>query len=121
MSLTTDGSKLYGTASGGSAGDGTLFSFAPPIPGDANEDGTVDINDLTIVLANFGQTAPAWSQGNFCGDATVDVNDLTILLSNFGATSGVAAPGAVPEPPALLLLAAAAALAALACRRRARL
>ena len=26
------------------------------IPGDANLDGKVDVNDLTIVLANFGQT-----------------------------------------------------------------
>ena len=26
------------------------------LPGDANLDGKVDINDLTIVLANYGQT-----------------------------------------------------------------
>ena len=28
----------------------------PTILGDANLDGKVDVNDLTIVLANFGQT-----------------------------------------------------------------
>ena len=33
-------------------------------PGDANGDGKVDINDLTIVLSNFGQTGCAWSQGS---------------------------------------------------------
>ena len=27
-----------------------------PHPGDANEDGRVDINDLTTVLSNFGKT-----------------------------------------------------------------
>ena len=42
----------------------------------------MDINDLTIVLANFGQTGMTWSQGEFTGDGTVDVNDLTIVLAN---------------------------------------
>ena len=68
-------------------------------PGDANGDGQVDVNDLTIVLSNFGQTGCAWSQGCMDGDptGTVDVNDLTIVLSNFGKTysAGIAA---VPEP-----------------------
>ena len=73
-------------------------------PGDANGDGTVDINDLTIVLANFGNTA-AWSQGDFTGDGTVDINDLTIVLANYGTTYGSSAgPAAVPEPSALLLI-----------------
>jgi hypothetical protein len=68
----------------------------------------VDINDLTIVLSNFGQTEMTWSQGDFTGDGTVDVNDLTILLSNFGQSFGSSAVGgvsAVPEPGALALVA----------------
>lgn len=78
------------------------------MPGDANGDGRVDINDLTIVLSNFGQTEMTWSQGDFTGDGTVDVNDLTILLSNFGQSFGSSAVGgvsAVPEPGALALVA----------------
>ena len=67
----------------------------------------MDINDLTIVLANFGQTGMTWSQGDFTGDGTVDVNDLTIVLSNFGYGVNAAAPSAVPEPSALALLALA--------------
>ena len=39
-----------------------------PDPGDANGDGKVDINDLTIVLTNNGKTAMAWSQGDFTGE-----------------------------------------------------
>jgi uncharacterized repeat protein (TIGR03803 family) len=103
---STDGSKLYGGACGGAYGDGTLFSFTPPQPGDANGGGRVDINDLTIVLTNFGRTSVSWSQGDFAGDGTIDMNDLTIVLSNFDKTPG-AALGAVPEPPARVLLALA--------------
>ena len=115
--------------------DGTFASFTVTsfgsfavtgvavMPGDANRDGSVDINDLTIVLTNFGQTGCVWPQGCMDGDptGTVDVNDLTIVLANFGQTAGssAAGPAAVPEPSAILLLAAGVvSLLACACRRR---
>jgi hypothetical protein len=97
----------------GDAANGHAFLLTPLEPGDANGDGRVDINDLTIVLANFGQTGRAWSQGCMDGDPTgaVDVDDLTIVLSNFGyGTTPGAGPAATPEPCAVVLL-----LAALAC------
>ena len=82
------------------------FRAAPDHPGDANGDGKVDINDLTVVLSNFGRTGCAWSQGSMDGDSTgkVDINDLTIVLSNFGVTYG-AGIKAVPEPSIIVLLA----------------
>ena len=45
------------------------FVIYNDLPGDANLDGTVDINDLTIVLANYGQTGMTWTQGEFTGAA----------------------------------------------------
>ena len=67
-SLTLSGSILYGmTATGGADGEGTIFALHA-LPGDANGDGTVDVNDLTIVLSNFGSTGRAWSQGSMDGD-----------------------------------------------------
>jgi hypothetical protein len=48
----------------------------------------------------------AWNEGGFTGDGLVDVNDLTIVLSNFGATAGSPSLAAVPEPSALALLVA---------------
>ena len=80
--------------------------------GDANLDGRVDMNDLTIVLANFGKTTGmSWGTGDFNGDGTVDVNDLTAVLSNFGQVWSASAPSvsAVPEPSGLMLLGLAAA------------
>jgi hypothetical protein len=101
----------------------TLTFPGSPQSGDANGDGSVDINDLTIVLTNYGQTGCAWSQGCMDGDptGTVDINDLTIVLSNYGDTLGAPSPATVPEPSAILLAATAlAALAACAGRKHPR-
>ena len=66
------------------------FVFPQPLPGDANLDGKVDFEDLTILLTNFGKSGATWSQGNF-RDATVDIEDLTILLTHFGLSIGAPA------------------------------
>ena len=91
------------------------------MPGDANLDHKVDINDLTIVLANYSQTGMDWAQGDFTGSGTVDINDLTIVLANYNQTASTAIGGsfsAVPEPGSLLLLVlAAAGLLAYATRK----
>jgi hypothetical protein len=92
------------------------------LPGEVIADGKVDINDLTIVLTNFGQTGVAWSQGSIDGDptGTVDINDLTLVLANFGTTYGASSEvGAVPEPSCLALLGISA-LSLLAFARRTR-
>jgi hypothetical protein len=80
----------------------------PYLPGDANQDGRVDINDLTIVLADFGRTGQTWNHGDFNGDGRVDINDLTVVLAKFGRSLGSVAGGvaSVPEPPTVVLLAA---------------
>lgn len=55
------------------------------IPGDVNGDGAVDLDDLDLVLTNFGTGSPA---GVLDGDAncdnTVDLDDLDLVLTNFG-------------------------------------
>jgi hypothetical protein len=85
------------------------------IPGDALGNGKVDVNDLTIVLANYGQSTIGgtpgklgWREGNFDNGPTIDVNDLTIVLANYGKTVGAPGPvGAAPEPPTAALVLAA--------------
>jgi hypothetical protein len=117
-------SDAFGLPTGGN----WIIAVAPPPPpthnpGDANGDGKVDINDLTIVLTNYDHTGMVWSQGCMDGDpaGTVDINDLTIVLTDYGTTYSAAnGSKAVPEPASLVLLAAGAiALLAFAKRKRA--
>ena len=100
-----DNGQILVDADGNDPGEPYLLT--PATPGDANLDGQVDINDLTIVLSNYGQTGQTWTQGEFTGDGTVDINDLTIVLAHYGdgATAGSGIQ-ATPEPATLTLLAA---------------
>ena len=83
------------------------YLLKPALSGDANLDGRVDINDLTIVLTNYGQTRDELEPRRFTGDGTVDINDLTIVLANFGygVTAG-AGVDALPKTSILVQLAA---------------
>ena len=66
------------------------------------------------MLTNYGKTGATWSEGDFNYHGTVDINDLTIVLANYNQTLGASGVGssaagvisAVPEPFALALLAA---------------
>lgn len=87
------------------------FAFTPdepPVtPGDTNEDGAVDLNDLNDVRNNFDGTG----SGDANGDGIVNLEDLNLVRNNFGVgpffTLGpeheVPRPAPVPEPSAFLL------------------
>jgi hypothetical protein len=73
--------------------NGSSVEITATLPGDASLDGAVDINDLTIVPANYNATSGAvWSQGDFTCDGRVDSDDLTIVLANCNQTLGASAP-----------------------------
>ena len=75
--------------------------------GDANIDGTVDINDLSKVLTEDDKTGMTWADGDFDGNGIVNINDLSKVLTNYDKKSSACAAGikAVPEPSGLVLLA----------------
>jgi probable HAF family extracellular repeat protein len=105
--ISSNGKYIVGYGTVGSQTHGFLLTAT--LPGDANLDQKVDINDLTIVLTDYNQTGMRWGTGDFNGDNKVDINDLTVVLTHYNQTfSGSSAGGlaAVPEPGSLVLLAA---------------
>ena len=57
------------------------------LPGDITGDGAVDLNDLAIVLANYGVPGGAlYEDGDLDGDGDVDLADLAIVLAAYGTS-----------------------------------
>ncbi len=55
------------------------------IPGDVDNDGTVNVFDFGIIASNFGATGlPPFTGGDTDGDGDVDVFDFSNLAANFG-------------------------------------
>jgi len=98
----------------------------PPLPGDVNLDGSVNLADLSTLQAHFGQSNRIlWTDGDMNGDGAVSRADLLVLVNNFGA-GGITAAGAqfgdasalanfapTPIPEPATLWAAVAAICAL--------
>ncbi|XHC24812.1 MAG: multiheme c-type cytochrome [Phycisphaerales bacterium] len=65
--------------------DSQVISLGGFVAGDVNGDNAVDLADLNLVLANFGQSSPAGVlEGDANCDNTVDLADLNTVLANFG-------------------------------------
>lgn len=100
------------------------------LPGDADRDGAVNVQDLAILAVHYGRSEMFWANGDFTGDGTVDVRDLAVLATKYGNNSFqyAATPPTVPEPltgphvpePATLLLMGLGAAALLRRRRNAK-
>jgi hypothetical protein len=53
-------------------------------PEDLDDDGDVDLADLTTLLSNYGTTGASSADGDIDGDGEVDLIDLALLLTAFG-------------------------------------
>ncbi len=82
-----------------------VLDTSSTLAGDANGDGVVDVADLGVVGANFGQSDATFTDGDFNGDGIVDVADLGILGANWTAAQAAFSTSAlVPEPTTLSLV-----------------
>ena len=110
--------------------DNTAILMAYTRTGDANLDGVVNDDDVTIVGASYapGVANPHWALGDFDFNGFVDDDDVTLLGAFYDPSAApVPAPGAggsvaaVPEPATVSLLMATAVAGAVivaAWRRR---
>lgn len=96
---------------------GAFILTPDTFPGDATLDGTVDLDDFSILAGHFGRSNADWGVADFNGDNVTDIADFALMAGHFGKTAAAASrPGAVPEAGAGVV---AVALAAhLAGRRR---
>lgn len=61
-------------------------AHAAAITGDANNDGVVNILDLTFIASHFGESIDAAREANpdVTGDGIVDIRDLVLVAGRFG-------------------------------------
>jgi len=127
-----DNSVLGRTSFAGTAVDSTSVFTAVAHLGDANRDGVVDLQDLSIITNNWQKARDNWATGDLNRDGVVDLGDLSLVTNNWQQTSSFnqtvstllpasgtsfgSAVAAVPEPTSLALLALGS--AALLARRR---
>jgi len=74
--------------------------------GDANDDGVVDDNDLSLLLSHWGQNVTGdpnggWAKGEFSGSAPVNDDDLSLLLANWTGAGGGFSGGSTSVLPAV--------------------
>jgi hypothetical protein len=110
--------------------DDTSILIAFTRTGDANLDGVVNDDDMTIVGASYapGVPQPSWALGDFDYNGFVDDDDVTLLGAFYNPSAPpLAAPmavsgagvAAVPEPHTMyLLLVVTGGALAIACARR---
>ena len=72
---------LIFVAIGGVAIWRSLAASNPNLPGDLNNDNTVNVTDLSILLSNYGTANPT---ADINSDGTVNILDLSALLSHYG-------------------------------------
>jgi len=75
------GEPTLETSSGGDwvVTSGRLIGSTQPCSSDFNGNGIVDVDDMLVVIAEWGQPG-----GDLNGDGTTGIDDLLILLAHYG-------------------------------------
>jgi hypothetical protein len=115
-----------------------LMKWKVLLPGDANMDGKVGVEDLSLLGAywqNYDASKAGgywWGHGDFNCDGRININDFSLLGAYWGQVSDWAPSGSssvgpldmnqflasIPEPPSLILVASCLAPALILASRR---
>ncbi len=95
-----DNAILQKTSFGGQPTDTNSILVAVAHLGDANRNGIVDIQDISVVANNWQQPRNNWAQGDFNRDGIVNIQDFSIVANNWQQTS-IYSLEAAPMSPAL--------------------
>jgi autotransporter-associated beta strand protein len=98
LGLAEASGLINATSFAGETLDGTDVLVRYTLAGDANLDGTVDINDLYLLASNWKQSGKYWYQGDFNYDGTVNATDLGALSLNWQQSLPSFTAIVVPEP-----------------------
>ena len=60
-----------------------IYWFENRLPGDTNDDGTVDFTDFLALSAGFGKSDVSWDDGDFDNNGIVNFVDFLALSGNF--------------------------------------
>ena len=88
--------------------DGRMVAIGGSLPGDADNNGTVDAGDYALWFNHYG-TCGAWEDGDVNSDGTIDASDYAIWFNAYGS-GGSGLPAPEPATLTLCLLGAAALL-----------
>ncbi len=96
--------KITASDSGGESASSAEQSIYAHMPGDANDDLTVDFKDLALLSQNYNLSGgKRWIDGDFNGDGVVDFLDLALLAQNYNTTrpppTAAATQSAAPKQP----------------------
>ncbi len=78
-------SVVVSNTCGSQTSDDAVVGYCPHPTGDLTGDCNVDLDDLSILLVNFGGAGTP-QQGDLSGDGNIDLTDLSMLLVDFGFT-----------------------------------
>ena len=79
-----------------SSGEEVMLNYL--LPGDANLDRNVNLDDFALLRTNYG-TGDTWAEADFNGDHAVNLDDFAVLRNNYGAYAPEPQYGShAPEP-----------------------
>lgn len=74
--------QITGTDSGGNTNSDSVPVYVSN--GDLNGDGHVNLSDLAVMAAHWGQTDSNYGDGNITGQSTINISDLAVMAANWG-------------------------------------